>query len=173
MIAVSEVKQKVLDYWEQNPTNATAKKTAFITALRETGIVRRACERAEIDRPTVYLWRQSDPEFKAAWEDALEDATDEVEHSLYDQAVSRRNVAATIFYLKNNREKYREETRIIISKDDMDHVIEHAIAEHQLPALGPVTDSIGTITIDASGSNTSQSSSPDQHVLDAPTPTSE
>ena len=146
MIAITPIKRAILDHYAANPTHATALKQSFLQALRETGIVLRACERTGIDRPTVYLWRQEDAEFAAAWTDALEDAVDVVEESLYSMATSRKNVVATIFYLKNNREKYREETRIIVSKEDVDSAIEAALAEHQLPGVEPLTLEAATTT---------------------------
>jgi len=49
---------------------------AFLAALRETGIVRDACEAANIDRTTPYVTRKHDPAFAEAWDAAILDASD-------------------------------------------------------------------------------------------------
>lgn len=47
-------------------------KSVFIEALKETGIVGRAAEKASVGRSTVYLERECDEEFAEQWEEALE-----------------------------------------------------------------------------------------------------
>lgn len=159
----------IANYWLTHATEATAKQTLFLQGLRESGTVLHAAEFAGINRITAYQWRKVFPEFAQAWDDALEDPIDRVEKTLYTMAVSGNNVTATMSYLRHNRAKYREETRIIVSKDDIDAAIELAVMEHQLPM-------IETLAMESSGDNTSQSSSLD-HVAgrptDQPTPTSE
>lgn len=51
----------------------------FITALRDCGVVSYAAEQAGIDRSTAYKARDRNSRFKAEWDDALEEATDELE----------------------------------------------------------------------------------------------
>ena len=45
---------------------------AFCGALANAGIVARACEAVGITRQTAYRWREEDPEFRDAWDKALE-----------------------------------------------------------------------------------------------------
>lgn len=52
---------------------------AFLTALSQTGNVTSSCEKAGITRTHAYDVRQVDPEFAAAWQNALEIATDALE----------------------------------------------------------------------------------------------
>ena len=137
------VRDKINAYWQNNPAHATDKKIEFINALRDTGIVRRAADVADIDRMTVYEWRKGDPEFRAAWDTALEEATDLVEHSLFNQAVSEKNVVATIFYLKGNRAKYRDRLSVDVN------AVQGEI-EQRLSALGDgtkdlINDVIGSV----------------------------
>ncbi len=54
-------------------------KTRFFAALAECGNVSHACHVAKVNRTTVYAYRQNDPEFAQSWEDALDEATDELE----------------------------------------------------------------------------------------------
>ena len=147
---MSAVCEKIQQYYRDNLDAYQEKCDLFIHALQEKPIIRRACIAAGLDRTTPYVWRANDPEFKRRWDEALEGGSDEVEDSLYDMATSRRNVAATIIWLKAHRPKYREEQRIIIAKE-VDEAIDRAISEHQLPAaLGPAlepVDAIDTATL--------------------------
>ena len=52
---------------------------AFIAALRDTANVRHACSKADISRTTAYQWRNKWSTFAARWDDALEDACDQLE----------------------------------------------------------------------------------------------
>jgi hypothetical protein len=96
-------------------TDVTERKQQFLTALTATGIVLRAARAAGVSRRTVYFWRQVDAEFREAWEQAQESAVDMAEDSLYQQAISQRNVVATIFYLKGNRSKYKDRVQVDVN----------------------------------------------------------
>lgn len=54
-------------------------KDAFLSALRETGVVRSACEAAKIGRQTAYDLRYADNGFAAEWDSAMQDAADLLE----------------------------------------------------------------------------------------------
>ena len=144
---MSTAQDAINRYWTERAdvTEVTEKKLLFLQGLRESGTVLHAVEFAHIARNTAYLWRNLDAQFKADWDAALEDCTDKIERSLYNQAVSEKNVVATIFYLKHNRAKYREETRIIVAKE-VDETIDRAIAAHQLPTSLEPVDAIDALT---------------------------
>lgn len=61
---------------------------AFLAALRENGVVRDACEAAEVPRSTAYAARNADPDFAALWDEAVQDAADLLER----EAVRRARV---------------------------------------------------------------------------------
>lgn len=133
-----EAAKAIARYWQTHATEATVKQALFLQGLRQTGTVLHAAEFAGINRVTAYQWRQLFPDFKLAWDDALEDPVDRVEKTLYEMATSGNNVTATMSYLRHNRAKYREETRIIVAKE-VDETIDRAIMAHQLPtSLEPV-----------------------------------
>lgn len=73
---------------------ATHKKVAkswhkpFLEALRNLGSVRRACTIAEVHRATVWKARQSDPEFSAAYDEAVDDAVDVLEQEAWRRAAA-------------------------------------------------------------------------------------
>jgi hypothetical protein len=43
----------------------------FLEGVRKTGNVTAVCEAMELARSAIYLWRDEDPAFAAAWEDAM------------------------------------------------------------------------------------------------------
>lgn len=69
--------QRAREVWEE----------AFLSALRITGIVKRACFAASISRSRVYELRSAAPDFAAAWDEALEDATDTLEQEARRRAI--------------------------------------------------------------------------------------
>jgi len=54
-------------------------QSKFIQNLRRTGNVRAACKVAKISRTAAYNHRNTDNEFKAVWDEALEEACDDLE----------------------------------------------------------------------------------------------
>jgi hypothetical protein len=64
-----------------------AKKEAFIAELSKRGIVLHACNVASVGRATAYQWYDADPDFAAAWDRALEIATDAMEAEAWRRGV--------------------------------------------------------------------------------------
>jgi hypothetical protein len=58
----------------------------FLEALRKTPNVSAACASAGVARKTAYAHRNADPEFAAAWDDALEQSTDSLVGECYRRA---------------------------------------------------------------------------------------
>jgi len=54
-------------------------KPAFIAALSEMPIIRHACQAVGINRSTAWRARETDEDFRAEWDDALEDGIDKAE----------------------------------------------------------------------------------------------
>ena len=52
---------------------------AFLQALAATGVVAAACRAAGVSSTTVYQRKRSDADFAAMWDNAMEDAADEME----------------------------------------------------------------------------------------------
>ena len=81
-------------------------KKLFIDYYRQLGSVGQAAKLSKVSRSTVYLWMDSDPEFKAMYEEELKpNRTDEILSSLYQVALGEKNytqaqVTAAIFLLK-------------------------------------------------------------------------
>jgi hypothetical protein len=92
--------------------NGHLKKTAVLSAFKNCANVTRACEIADIARATFYGWLKEDPEFKAAYEAAREEAVQVLE----DEAIRRATIGGSdtllIFLLKAARpQKYRDYVR--------------------------------------------------------------
>ena len=72
------------------------KKERFLAGLMETCSITRSAKAANITRMLAYDWRDADPEFRLAWEKALEKGSDVLE----DEATRRahQGVQRTIYY---------------------------------------------------------------------------
>ena len=90
-------------------------KKRFLAALTAQGTVYHAAQAAEISRWTAYRWREDDPEFSDLWDEAIENAVDAVENTVYHKALSGDTIAA-IFYLKAHRPIYRDRLNIDIEQ---------------------------------------------------------
>jgi hypothetical protein len=88
-------------------TNVTLEKKRFIETLSSQGTVFHAAQAAGVSRWTAYRWRRDDSEFRSLWDEAIENAVDEVESVIFQQAVGGNTLAA-IFYLKAHRPMYRD-----------------------------------------------------------------
>lgn len=78
-------------------------KRRFSQAIAEGASTSKAAHALEMSRSGVYYQRSVDPDFAAAWDEALELAADLYEDRLHDLAVGDRNPASVIFQLKNRR----------------------------------------------------------------------
>jgi hypothetical protein len=59
---------------------------AFLIYLRKGYVPKRAAEAVGISRNTAFKWRQKDPEFAAAWEEAVDEGTDLLEEAILKRA---------------------------------------------------------------------------------------
>lgn len=105
-------------------------RAPFLEALGNSANVRAACQRVGIGRPTAYLWRNKDPEFRAQWETAIEDACDILEAEAWKRARGTSDLLL-IFLLKAHRpDKYRERIDIKFSIErERERVREDAAAQ--------------------------------------------
>lgn len=95
------------------PKKADEWRPVFLEALRNSANIRVACRAAGISRQAAYKARAASEEFRAAWDEALEDAIDMLEAIAQDRA-RKQSDTLMIFLLKAHRpEKYRETTRSI------------------------------------------------------------
>lgn len=138
----------------------------FLTALAQTGVIARACKAAGVSRKHAYETRETNPTFRAAWDDAKEEAGDVMEAEAFRRAVKgtlepvfykgeecgevrKYSDVLLMFLLKGNRpEKFRERPELILNRDDLDRAIEHELArvagrsQAEAPAPTPGTASV-------------------------------
>jgi hypothetical protein len=62
-------------------------RDTFLAELAQRGIVQDACEAAGLSRVWFYSERKADPDFAAAWDQALEEATDRAEREAWRRGV--------------------------------------------------------------------------------------
>ena len=60
---------------------------AFLAVYGEMGVIKRACKVAGVARSSHYEWMETNPEYRRAFEDAQEDAADNLEAEVYRRAV--------------------------------------------------------------------------------------
>jgi hypothetical protein len=63
----------------QRSDRTPAKQAMFLKVLEETGHVAHAASTIKVHRRRLYEWRDADPDFAAAWDDALEAYTQSLE----------------------------------------------------------------------------------------------
>lgn len=89
-------------------TTRTTKKARFLEALRRGMSVTAAAQAIGVGRRTVYDWREADPDFASAWDEAVEDGTDLLEDEAWRRAFAGSDTLL-IFLLKARRpHKYRD-----------------------------------------------------------------
>ena len=83
----------------------------FLSVLRTTANVSKACKAAKTSRETAYKHRRTYPKFAQAWTQALEEATelfeDEVRHRALDRNDDKSHLLL-MFELKKRRPEYRD-----------------------------------------------------------------
>ena len=109
------------------------RKKRFLEALTAQGTVYHAAQAAGISRQTAYRWREEDLDFAFAWDEAIDNAVDAVENTIYQQAVGGNTLAA-IFYLKAHRPIYRD--RLNVDVEQVNSEIHERLAQLRAnPAL--------------------------------------
>lgn len=91
--------------------NTPAKQAKFLTALRLGHSVSQACKQAGWGRRTAYDIRDVDAEFRAAWEEAIDENVDELVAEARRRALDpsdARSYLLLMFLIKKERPEYRE-----------------------------------------------------------------
>ena len=126
------------------------KKLAFLAAVRKTGVIRTAARAAGIGRATHYVWLNNDAKYRAAYEEAIDDATDRIEANVVRMATTGidgpPNLIAAIFMLKARRPQiYRDHydvrhsgsINVAISPED-EAIAERIISRRLVEQLPPI-----------------------------------
>jgi hypothetical protein len=115
------------------------KKAKFLSVLAEGGSVTQAARAIGVARKNVYEWRNKDEQFKADWDDAVEQGTD----CLEDEAVKRakdHSDTLLIFLLKARRKERYAERQEYTGKDGGPITLRQFLDEHSGKTLGPPSE---------------------------------
>ena len=142
------------------------RRRTFLATLAESGNVSAAVRAAEVSRSRAYVLKATDPEFAAAWDDALEAAVDQLEAEARHRAIDgveqphfhqgkvcgtvrKYSDALLMFLLRSHRpETYRDRTEQRAGAQDDDRVEQEvsnarADLEERLARLDPEDGSFG------------------------------
>lgn len=94
-------------------------RATFLETLRATCNVSEGARQAGVGRRTVYDWRDADPEFAAAWDEAEAEAVDNLEGVVYRRAMEGESDRLAEILLKAHRpEKYVDRVRSEVTGRD-------------------------------------------------------
>jgi len=129
-------------------TKKEKKAPKFLKELRENGgFIGKACEAVGVSKQSVYVWRESDPEFAANWERAVDLATEDLEKEARRRAyqgveepvfyqgevcghVRKFSDTLLMFTIKARKPEYRDTVKLTIT--DADKLIDGAVERHGL-----------------------------------------
>ena len=95
------------------PAITNRQRTTFLKALREVPNVSRAAAAAGMSRQSAYNIKNSDDEFREAWQAALDEALDKCEEALFERSHTGKSDVASIFLLKHHRPwKYSDKVKV-------------------------------------------------------------
>jgi len=90
---------------KQNQRQSTKKKIKiFLESLQKGVSISQACESADLNRTTLWLWRKKDKKLDEEILAILDSRTQVIEDALYKSAING-NITAQIFWLKNRAPK--------------------------------------------------------------------
>lgn len=125
----------------RTPKKAEVWRPAFLAALANSANVRAACQAAGIGRTTAYEAREHAPQFKKAWDDAIDEACDLLEATAFRRAMGGESDTLLIFLLKSHRPAvYRERRDLDVTSGgnplDLASLILAAADEPHAPPVG-------------------------------------
>ena len=90
-------------------------KMLFIEQLKKMPIVEAACNKSGVGRATFYRWKKEDPEFAKQAEEALSTGkhmVSDLAESMLINAIKDGDMRGIIFWLKHNKDEYRNRVEI-------------------------------------------------------------
>ncbi len=137
-------------------TRTIARQEAFLTSFAEHGIVTKACITAEIDRSTIYLWKEHDESFLLRYNRALEEAKDNIKEEVYRRGkegweedvyqlgkyagtIRKYSDTLLIFHAKMLMPEYREKQQVDVNTHSVQQDV-HALHDAVAQALADYPD---------------------------------
>ena len=87
-------------------------REAFLRQLSLLPNVSAACRAANIGRSAAYAWKHEDEDFSAAWDEAVEEATDELEQVAWERAKDSSDRLMEIMLKAHRGDKYVERQQV-------------------------------------------------------------
>ena len=84
----------------------------FLDKLRESGNVRLSCEAADVNRRTVYRWREKWATFADEWQEALDDALDLLEAEAWRRARKTSDRLLMFLLQAHRRDVYGDRVQV-------------------------------------------------------------
>jgi hypothetical protein len=103
----------LLDYQFSGNDVTVRNKRALIENLRRKAVIYLAAQAVGINKLTVYRWRDADPQFAEAMAEAMQDAKEIMENSVYEDALNG-NTLLKMFWLKRHDPSYRDKVTLDI-----------------------------------------------------------
>lgn len=105
-------------------------RARFLEAVRKNGNVTQVCDDLGLTRSAIYTWRDEDPAFRDAWEDAMALGVDALEDEARRRAFAGSDLLM-IFMLKGAKpDKYRDRSTV-----DVHQTIKHDLRSVPMPEL--------------------------------------
>ncbi len=95
-----------------NAKAATKKRVQFLRALQSGSTVSEAVKLADVDRKTVYRWRDQDDVFRKSWERCIDRGTTVLEDIALERAKDKSDTLL-IFLLKSRRPDIYAERKVV------------------------------------------------------------
>ncbi|MEW4468387.1 hypothetical protein AB1K62_11205 [Parasphingorhabdus sp. JC815] len=103
---MAEASEDSQDDLDPRGDHFTTRRAVFLKHLARNSSVKKSAKKAKIPNSTLYLWREKDPDFAAAWLKALAAGYELLEMEMLDRA--RKGVKRTIYYHGKKVAKVRD-----------------------------------------------------------------
>ena len=91
-------------------------KKIIVETLQKNPLIEAACAKADISRRTFYRWKEDDPAFAHAADEAMRDGKDLVNDAAEGQVINKvkgGSLQGAIFWLKHNKKEYRNTLEVL------------------------------------------------------------
>lgn len=113
-------------YASASDLKQTRLKELMVEQLKKTPVIQICCEKLTISRSSYYRWRVEDKKFAEECDKALGEGCELVNDLAESQllsAIRDQNLGATIFWLRNHHQKYRNKVEVMASIKNLDPVL--------------------------------------------------
>jgi very-short-patch-repair endonuclease len=119
----------------------------FIASLSGDLNIRHACIAADISRSAAYKRRETDDEFRLAWDEAIENAADLLEGVYWKRAVEQSDRALEFLLKAARPEKYRERSEVQAKHSGAVEHVHMSVDEWKAQAAARLADAEATLRL--------------------------